>query len=355
MSRRRFAILTTRLPPHVCGIGAYSWRLRENWPGASEPVHFFLMENGASAGPDFTTSFEGDGKRLSSALQNFGSGDLLVHYGARAYHRFGLPVWLPSVLAKWKRQFPQGRLVVFFHELAGEARFPSRHFWAGKVDRYIARRLVSLANAVATNTENHAENLRRFAHAKNVLVVPVGSNIEFEIAPVSRAKGEFVVFGLPFGRLQTLQRFDRHLRAWIQSGQLTRLHLVGPVDEKFSSESARLIATWPDPARANFHGLLASSEVARLLRRAQFALTNVTADTWSKSGAFMACAANECPIVVQGARAPSGPFASVIAADEVASITDDELAHRTSLLAEWFRQNADWPVIAQRIAALFPA
>ncbi len=55
------------------------------------------------------------------------------------------------------------------------------------------------------------------------------------------------------------------------------------------------------------HGFLPDAEVSRLFARARFALTNVTPETWSKSGVFMACAATGCAAVIKIGRLPTCP------------------------------------------------
>jgi hypothetical protein len=244
--------------------------------------------------------------------------------------------------------------MVFVHEMPAPMPVTSRHFWLGLLNTRIIRRLAAIADVVATNTDNHARQLRQFAN-RPVEVVAIGANIESsEIAPTdARQRGEFVVFGLSFGRLQTLEAFDAHVRRWIASGRLTQLHLIGPGGDKFSAEADRLIAGWTNPAVVVRHGALPSAEVSRLLTRAEFALTNVTAETWSKSGAFMACAAHGCAVVRTGPRAEAAPLADTFVPEEVGSVSAAEVQQRTSALAAWYNENAAWPIVAAKLAARF--
>ena len=189
----------------------------------------------------------------------------------------------------------------------------------------------------------------------DIHLVPVGSNI---VAPDNlspdRARTEFVIFGLPFGRWQTLQMFDAEIRAWRASGRLTKLHLVGPRDEKFDLRAEDLIATWPDSRVVTRHGMLPSLEVSKLLARAQFGLSHATLENWSKSTAFMAFTSHGCAIV---GKFHSGlvPLCLTFSPEEVATISAAELKRRTRSLKEWYDQNADWKVISRRISALLPA
>lgn len=357
MSAPPAVIITTRLPPQICGIGAYSWLAHKRRPDDSAPARFLVMDGAAESRAllslDAITDFNGDPGRLGQALDRAGPANVLLHYAGRAYQRFGCPIWMPGVLGKWKAKFPEGRLTVFFHEIPGRLPRLSRHFLLGKMNSRIIRRLAALADALVTNTEHHAALLRELAGRDDVHCICVGSNIEpVASSPEPRIKTEFIVFGLPFGRLQTLRLFDSEIRGWQTSRRLTALHLIGPEDQKFTAQANELIDAWPTPAIAVRHGLLPDPDVSRLFARAQFALTNVTAETWSKSGAFMACAATGCAAVIKAGDAQSVPLSFAILAEEVEKISEAELASRTVSLKAWYYQNADWNVTARRLAAL---
>ncbi|MEJ7703271.1 MAG: hypothetical protein WKF47_06275 [Geodermatophilaceae bacterium] len=184
--------------------------MRQHWPGPDRDVEFVVIE-GADAlnrevNGDAVTNFNGNARQLAAALARLGAADVLLHYAGRAYHRLGCPLWMPRVFREWKRRFPAGRLMVFFHELPGGAPVTSRHYWLGRLGTRIIRQLAEVADVVVTNTEHHVSTLRKITHRTDVHLVPVGSNI----TPVSgedteRVATEFLLFGLSFGRLQTLQ------------------------------------------------------------------------------------------------------------------------------------------------------
>jgi len=371
MSPRPLIVISTRLPPQLCGIGAFSWLLHRHWPGDTSRVRFLVVEGAASSAAALHHSaiseFNAEAGKLSRALENVGDADVLLHYAGRAYHRFGCPLWLPAVLAQWKAKYSAGRLLIFFHELPGEFPIASRHYWIDLCNRRIIRKLASLADAIVTNTSDHVTKIEKISGRADVHLVPVGSNILPRLRDLSLRSGdalvadspdrmhtEFVIFGLPFGRWQTVQMFDAEIRAWQASGRLTRLHLVGPRDEKFDLRSEKLIATWPDSRVVTRHGMLPSLEVSKLLARAQFGLSHATLENWSKSTAFMAFASHGCAIVGKLHSAPV-PLCFTISPDEAATVSDAELKRRTRSLKEWYDQNADWNVIARKISALLPA
>ena len=357
MSGRPLVIITTRLPPAACGIGTYSYLLREHWPDRSAAVEFLVMDGGADSGTlanrDRVAEFSGDPTKLELEFERIGAADVVLHYAARAYQRFGCPVWLPGVLARWKQKQPSGRVLMIVHELPGRLPITTRHFWLGKVDAWIVRRLSSLADVLVTNTQHHADTLHRISGGRDVHLLPVGSNIAVTSEPTARAATEFVLFGLAFGRLLTLQKFDLDVRRWHASGRLTKLHVIGPEGDESTQKADALMAAWPRSIAVVRHGMLPADQVSLLLQRARFALTNVTPGTWSKSGAFMACAAHRSAVVVATAESASIPFSYSIRRAEVETISDAEIDRRTAALAEWYYENADWPVIANRMAALW--
>jgi hypothetical protein len=356
MSAPSAVVITTRLPPQICGVGAYSWLAHKHRPDDLSPADFVVMEGAAESrallGWDAIDDFHGDPVKLGQALDRAGPANVLLHYAGRAYQRFGCPTWMPRVLSKWKAKFPEGRLTVFFHEAPGKLPRLSRHSLLGIIGRRIIRQLAGVADVLVTNTENHVAILRALSGRGKIHCIPIGSNIEPVSSSERRVETEFIIFGLPFGRFQTLQWFDSEIRSWQRRGRLSALHLIGPEDKEFTPRANKLIAGWPKPAAAVRHGSLLDTEVSRLFARARFALTNVTPETWSKSGVFMACAATGCAAVIKSGEKQLVPLSHAIAAQEVEGISEAELASRTVSLKAWYYQKADWGVTAKRLAAL---
>ena len=360
MKERSLVIITTRLPPQACGIGTYSWLAFARRPENSGRAQFLVMEGAAQSRAflnwNEVTDFDGDAAMLEQALNRAGPANVLLHYAGRGYQRLGFPLWMPRALSKWKTRFPEGRLTIFFHEVPGGLPLRSRHFLFGKLSLWTSRQLAVLADTVVTNTEGHAAILRRLSDRDDISVLPVGSNIEpLPTASDARVNTEFVVFGLPFGRLQTLKLFDTEIRRWQTSGRMSALHLIGPEDERFANRINQFAVTWPRPEVVVRHGFLSELETARLFARARFALTNVTTGTWSKSGVFMTCAATGCGVVIKQDRTAIVPLVHAISAGELENIPDAELAGRVASLKAWYYKNADWNVTAKQLALLTDA
>jgi glycosyltransferase involved in cell wall biosynthesis len=298
--------------------------------------------------------FNANAAKLSRALDRIGAADLLLHYAGRAYHRYGCPIWLPSVLVRWRAKFRSARLLVFFHELPSNLPVTSRHYWIDMCNRRVIRKLSKIADAVVTNTSEHAKKLEQISGRADIHWLPVPSNIlATPVSPGPRGRTEFVIFGLPFGRWQTLQLFDAEIRSWQDRGHLTRLHLIGPRDRKFDARSDQLINGWRNPNIVMRRGMLPAADISRLLSRAQFGLSNATVENWGKSTVFMAFASHGCAVVSK-TRSETAPLRFAVAPDELVTMSDVDLRERTKALRQWYEQHAHWNVIARKISALFP-
>lgn len=354
MQRRPLTIITTRLPPQICGVGTFSWLLDRSWPGDTSQHRFLVVDRGTGIGTggsnDNVCAFGSDWRVLGRALDETGSADVLLHYAGRAYHPLGCPGGMVRALSKWKSKNPDSRLIIFFHELPASLPLLNRHYWINVCSRNIARKLARMADVLVTNTSEHVRVLQRMSGRNDIRFVPVPSNID-PSAPLtsSRARTEFAVFGLPYGRWQTLQSFDAEIRRWLTGNLMTRLHLIGPTDEKFDARSDALIRSYPNPDVAVRHGELPAAKVSELLSRTQFALTTVDESTWSKSGTLMAFLAHGTS-VVSDTKSSMEPLVWNVMPQEVETIGPDELQRRTDAARRWYDTNAAWEVVARKIS-----
>lgn len=182
-------------------------------------------------------------------------------------------------------------------------------------------------------------------------MLPVPATIEpVGAAPAERNRSEFVVFGLAFGRWQTLRAFDSRILRWRKDNVLTKLHVIGAPDQKFDRRSETLLSAHP-PETVVRHGELHASRISELLHRVQFALTTADDATWSKSTTLMAYAAHGCNVVSRS-RSPNEPLCWTVLADEVGSVADPELRHRADAMRQWYETHAEWRIIAAKISEL---
>ena len=90
-------VISTRLPPRLCGVGTYSWLIHKHWPDATRPAAFLTMDGASDSraflGFDAITDFRGEPRTLEELLERAGATNVLLHYAGRGYHRFGCPIW----------------------------------------------------------------------------------------------------------------------------------------------------------------------------------------------------------------------------------------------------------------------
>ena len=354
MQTRQLLIISTRLPPQICGIGTFSWLLHQHWPGDTSQNRFLVVQNSAAAGArtNNVSAFGDNWPALGHALDQAGPADVLLHYAGRGYHRYGCPTGLATVLQRWKTKFPAGRLIIFFHELPGRLPIFSKHYWLNIVNRGIVRKLANLADLVITNTQEHVQTLEKLSRHHKIACFPVASNIEHHgDARQQRVRSEFVIFGMSYGRWQTLRAFDNSIRSWQHDGALTKLHLIGPIDEKFDVRSEALIGNYPRPGIVIRHGEISPEQISSLLSTAQFALTTADELTWSKSTTLMAFLAHGC-VTVSKSIFEFEPLSFAITPDTATSASDALLQAKSDAGREWYNSNADWKVLATQISTL---
>lgn len=357
MSGVSLAIVAPRLPPQACGIGTYAWQLDQHWPDESS-AHQFLVYADAAASREALPntridSFPATAGGLADTLAQQDVSDVLLHYAGRAYHRYGFPRWMPDGFSRWLARDPAHRLHVIFHELPADLPLLSRHGILQRLSFPVAQRLAEQATTVITNSEHHASVLSRWKLRSPARWFPVPSNISppSPFTAGARPAGHFAIFGLPYTRLQTLRIFRESIAGWARSGRLSRLHLIGPCDDKFSPEADALLAGVLRPNEWSEHGEVSAADVSKFLLGTEFCLSMSNEFTWSKSGAFMAYAAHQSAVVVAEASSIE-PLRFAIPAREVQTITPAIAAERAQRLRAWYVRNADWDLTATRIAEL---
>ncbi|MFL6514664.1 MAG: hypothetical protein ACJ8M1_06535 [Chthoniobacterales bacterium] len=356
MQSRPLVIITTRLPPQICGIGTFSWLLDRDWPGDTSWHRFLVVDDRQppdAAASVNVTAFNGNWRTLEEALDGAAGADVLLHYAGRGFQRFGCPVGLPAALRRWKTKSPNSRLVIFFHELPASLPVTNRHYWVNLCSRRVAAKLAKLANVVVTNSQDHVRALKKFPDVKDIRCLPVSSNIRpVQNFQAKRIRTEFVVFGLPYGRWQTLERFANELQTWQRNGLLTKLHVIGVQDSKFDARANAVIASLGLTGHVIVHGELPPERISELLSTAEFALSPADAATWSKSSSLMAFLAHRCAVIAKAER-NSEPLSWSVAPEEVGKISDAEIQARTNAAKHWYDSNADWNVLARQVADLF--
>jgi glycosyltransferase involved in cell wall biosynthesis len=357
-------MISTPLPPALCGIGSYTAMLARSWPEPRQVVHF--VTSGAEASRrEIPTSpiieVRANAHALSDALGELTANDVLLQYAARGFSRLGVPFWLLRGLRQWKRKVPNRRLAIFIHELWADLPLTHRRGVLERLGRHIIRELAALSDVVITNTAHHQQRLVQMLGGREVETVPVGTNIQppTEIVDIrQRNRKAFVIFGRAFGRVQTLQKLYDHLRQWHATGSLRELHLVGPLEDRWEREEAALLLKVLPCEAIHRHGPLPDTAVSRILSTSAFALSGQARESLMKSTTFMAFASHGCCVIDAelGARDEdpgcSRGLMSACGFDGTQEAMNTS-AGKAATLREWHENHASWSTIAGRVAATF--
>jgi hypothetical protein len=112
---------------------------------------------------------------LAAALEE--TDRVLLHYANYGYERRGCPVWLVKGLARWRRRREGRRLVTLFHEVYASGPPWRSSFWLGPIQRRLAAEMVRGSDGLATPLPLYAGLLQPWTAGREVLVMPVFSNV----------------------------------------------------------------------------------------------------------------------------------------------------------------------------------
>ncbi len=283
-------VLVQVFPPGAGGVSDYVSCLKAQWDVEGVPSHSIALSKEAVVQRSLS-------KRIENLMGNQAC-TVVLHYSGYGYGSRGVCFWLLDELTRLRRQRRDGlRLVVVFHELFASGPPWRTAFWLSRVQALIAARLARSANALWTNTEQHADWLRHIVGpATSVQVRPVFSNIgEPEAVPVpDERQAHVVVFGSASTRQRAFDALRGHERA-LHSLGITELIEVGGGDP-----SAHL----PDGLACRHAGRLEPRELSALLQSTRFGLLDYPPQFLAKSGVFAAYAAHGCTVLNTCANGP---------------------------------------------------
>lgn len=267
-----------------------------------------------------------------------GCSAVLVHYSGYGYARRGAPIWLLTTLKRLRAEKPSIRIIVMFHELFASGPAWTSAFWMSPAQRWVARGLARIADAIVTNREEYGAWLSvQISGSKPLHVIPVFSNLGESSPPLSlaaRPAGLLVYAGGEGGEDRT-ELEQVAIRSAQQFG-LSEIHVFG----------AKLDLKGHGPASLHQHGFLNEEALAGLFANSRFGLLDYNARYLGKSGIFAAMAAHGvCPILLEdGEGLPDGlrtgvHFFSSESLDAVG--TGDELAERVaSVCHQWYQRHS---------------
>jgi hypothetical protein len=269
-------------PPGTGGVRDYADCLRQAWATCGLASELIEAWPASAAQPSLAT-------RLSALVPDDASTfTVIVHFSGYGYAARGLCQWLVDELGVLKTRYGGAlRVLVMFHELFATG-WPWRSaFWLAPLQSSIARQLAHLADAVWTNTEQHAGWLRgATGGGKPLHVRPVFSNVGEPVDLLSweARQPQVVVFGSAITRQRALSVVQAHERALIRLG-ISELVEVGDGPSQCVGRVA---------LSTRHLGRLSALSLSALLRASRFGLLEYPARYLGKSGVFAAYAAHGC-------------------------------------------------------------
>jgi hypothetical protein len=270
-------------PPGHGGVSDYAQCLQDEWraQGHASSVIALSKELAAERSLRARVGNQLDGRPARTC-------SVVLHFSGYGYGRRGLCFWLLDEIKALRRDGV--RLVVVFHELFASGPPWRSAFWVSRLQALIAARLARHADALWTNTEHHANWLRRIVDPRiRVCVRPVFSNVgELEAPPgVQARKPQAVVFG----SASTRQRVFDALHG--RSDALRRLGVERLIEVGSGNPSRQQ----PGGLPSHFLGRLDVADLGKLLRLSRFGLLDYPPQYLGKSGVFAAYASHACVVI----------------------------------------------------------
>lgn len=363
---QKLLIVSTPLPPHPCGQGNYTAMINRHWPDdRTKVIHLVTggaVESRNHLGIDDIYEFQNNYASFTALLERFPDANILLQYAGRGYHKYGCPYWLPLALKQWRKKYPSQSLLVMFHELWASLPVWKKHFLTETLNGKITKDLINLADAVGCLTLHQAERLRSLVPSAKISWIPVGTNImptqAVNTSFTQRSPKEFLIFGLQYTRLLTIQELSNSLKKLYSRGLLEQLHLIGPLETRWDSEEKQLLAEILPAHAVKFHGVIPPEQVSQLLHHVGFSIIGQPPENLTKSSTFMAFASHGCNVL--------SPYAATTAVEPVCYLThpqellqdkfsdiENNLVARGQNLWNWYKVNADWQSNTNKIAKMF--
>lgn len=360
MKKRRFAIITRRLPPATCGIGDYSVRFANTLRMLGYRVDLISLEDDMDSKLNSPNLLSYSLSRVSSLLVRLDPSHVLLQFTPQLYLK-GAELELLSLTRFWAGCRKKWHCSLIVHETYFLEWWYPPSWIRGRKERQLLRSLASLSDQVFSASHPLVEEIRGWDQASRVSVLPIGSNIEVlaknkdEIRARKGFEPENVVIVL-FGGGNSLRWLASHVNATdrLLRRKGTKLHWVmlgGVSIGWFNLESPHISP-----------GHITEFEVSEWLIAADVFILPHYAGLSAKRGTLMAALAHRLPVVgtetrmtdkfwrdVRGIqlvpRWPAGRFATAV----MTVISDRNKAVKSGELnGLYFDNNLSWEVIAKK-------
>jgi len=301
-------------PPTVDGLGDYAYQLGRQLraDGAAKSCYLVADLQAARSTPfdDFSvaTLSVRSGEALTAAMEDAACEIVILHYVGYGYAQRGCPGWLLNGVNQWKQRHRESKLFTVFHELYASGPLWSSAFWLSTMQKQLCKSLYFLSDYSMTSTHCFSTQLNQWKHNKELITLPVFSNIGEIEAPAllcDRTR-KLIVFGSRASRTHAYLQNRHSINCVCRTLDIDEIWDIGPKVELEIKKIANVKVT--------AFGKLPAGEVSQRLQQAVAGFYDYTPGYWAKSGIFAAyCAHGVLPVSAQNARPDKEGFA----ADEI--------------------------------------
>ncbi len=294
-----------RVPPAICGIGDYSWRLAQSLWQHRCIESSFLCAGIAATQPEGSLEFPVSClSRLTSKsllecltprLSMFDA--VILHLSSYGFQKRGVPFWLANAWKKLARIRQRPALLSMFHELAASGPITSSAFWLQPLQKWVIHSIARASDGLRTNRQGYADELHAVTgkEMEGIVVMPVFSNFgEPQSIPRWEAREPaMVMFGWGiFNGDNLAQTIDRAVPYCKKLG-LNSLHIIGGAEHQSNVPGVEIKA----------HGYMREDQLSSLLLSCRAAYSAYNPECFAKSTLMAAFASHGLVVVCQGTRA----------------------------------------------------
>jgi len=292
-----------RVPPSVCGIGDYAWRLAQEMRDAHDIHSAFLAAGTSWTQPEGQTEFPvhrleaRTAEGLAAFVQARGNewDAVVLHMSPYGFQKRAVPFWLARGWRQLAQMPDRPSLLTMFHELYASGPVTSSAFWLQPLQKQVLRTVARASDALRTNRQAYADWLGGIhgLKAAETLAMPVFSNFgEPEALPPWEARDpSMALFGWGIHSGESLEAVTRRALACCQRFGLQRLHLIG------GQGTADVGTSGVEIVR---HGFMEAATMSRLLMSCRMAYTAYHPRYFGKSTLVAAFAAHGLALITQG-------------------------------------------------------
>jgi hypothetical protein len=325
MTARNVTHIVPFLLPTIDGVGDYALNLarhlreKHNWKS-----HFMVSDKDWS-GPFEIENFTAE--RFVAAP----SETTILHYVGYGYHPRGIPTnFVKTILSS------PARIITIFHEIWSQGPPWRCVFYLSWLQKRLVQKILQASATAFVSTLN----ARRLLPQAHWLPIPANLPIIQRQSALPNSPRNFLIFGQMDTRLRAVQL---HRRIF-SSPSLASVTLAGKQSHP-SSPDAQLLSHYLPKSKIRVVGEITNTQI---FTEVDAFLSSHRAADACKSGALMAALASACPVILPDESDP----APLRFGHEILSYADLNRSYQNAgpTGLDWYYKNADWPIIAERIA-----